>query len=186
MERTPPSRPKARLFVALELPEATRRRAAVLLPAHEGLRPAAERSLHVTLAFLGWQREEDIGRIGDLTGAAVAGHGPVALAPAEVRAVPPRRPRLFALDLEDTSGACGELQASVGAALAEAGLFEPEERPFWPHVTLARVRKGHRVRELRSGRPPGKFTADRVVLYRSTLRPDGAVYEAQRGFTLEA
>ena len=185
MERTPPSRPKARLFVALELPEATRSRAAGLLPAHDGVRPAAERSLHVTLAFLGWQREEDVERIGELTGAAAAGHGPVPLAPTEVRAVPPRRPRLFALHLDDPTGACAGLQASVQAALAGAGFFEPEERPFWPHVTLARVRKGHRVRQLRSGRTPGPFTADSVVLYRSTLRSDGAVYEPQRGFTLE-
>jgi RNA 2',3'-cyclic 3'-phosphodiesterase len=186
VERTPPSRPKPRLFVALELPEATRGRAAGLLPPHEGLRPAAERSLHVTLAFLGWQREEDVERIAQLTGAAVAGHAPVRLVPTDVRAVPPRRSRLFALDLEDPEGACGRLQASVVAALAGAGFLEPEERPFWPHVTLARVRKGQRVRELSSGRPPGPFTADNVVLYRSTLRPDGAVYEPQRGFTLEA
>jgi RNA 2',3'-cyclic 3'-phosphodiesterase len=184
--RTPPSRPKARLFVALELPEATRRHAAGLLPAHHGLRPAAEGSLHVTLAFLGWQREEDVERIGELTRGAMAGHGPVELAPKKVRAVPPRRPRLLALDLDDPAGACARLQASVQAALAGSELFEPEERPFWPHVTLARVRKGHRVRDVPSGRPPGPFTADSVVLYRSTLRPDGAVYEPQRGFTLEA
>jgi 2'-5' RNA ligase len=156
-----------------------------LLPAHDGLRPAAERSLHVTLAFLGWQREEDVERIGELTGAAVAGHGPVGLVPTEVRAVPPRRPRLFALDLEDPAGACGELQASVEAALSGAGFLKPEKRAFWPHVTLARVRKGQRVRDVDSGPPPGPFTADRVVVYRSTLGPSGAVYEPQRGFTLE-
>jgi 2'-5' RNA ligase len=52
-------------------------------------------------------------------------------------------------------------------------------------VTLARVRKGHSIREVPSGRPPGPFTADRVVLYRSTLRQDGAVYDPQRAFTLE-
>ena len=185
MERTPPSRAKARLFVALELPEATRARVGRLLPADDALRPAAERSLHVTLAFLGWQREEDVEPIGELTGAAVAGHGPVPLVPTEVRAVPARRPRLFALDLEDPSGGCVWLQGAVEAALAGAGFLEPEKRAFWPHVTLARVRKGQRVREVDSRRVPGRFTADAVVLYRSTLRPDGAVYEPQRGFTLE-
>ena len=183
MERTRPS--KARLFVALELPEATRRAAARLLPEHEALRPAAERSLHVTLAFLGWQAEADVERIGELTGAAVVGHGAVRLVPTEVRAVPPRRPRLFALDLEDSGAACGRLQGSVEAALAGAGFLEPEKRPFWPHVTLARVRRGQRVRSLPTGRVPDAFSADQVVLYRSLLRREGAVYEPQRAFTLE-
>jgi 2'-5' RNA ligase len=185
VERTPPSRPKARLFVALELPEATRRRVGRLLPEHEALRPAAERSLHVTLAFLGWQEEGDVGRIAELTGAAVAGHGPVSLVPGEVRGVPPRRPRLFALDLEDHDGACAELQAAVEGVLAGGGFLEPEERPFWPHVTLARVRRGQRVRSVPSGRSPESFSADQVVLYRSILRREGALYEPQRGFTLE-
>ncbi len=78
------------------------------------------------------------------------------------------------------------MQAAVADALAGAGLYEPEKRPFWPHVTLARVRRGERVRRVAAGDPPAPFRADRVVLYRSTLRPDGAVYEPQRGFTLEA
>ena len=184
MVKTRPS--KARLFVALELPEATRARTAALLAPQEGLRPAAERSLHVTLAFLGWRAEEDVERIGTLTGEAVAGRSPVRLVPAEVRAVPPRRPRLFALDLHDPDRGCAELQAAVADALAGAELYEPEKRPFWPHVTLARVRRGQRVRRVAAGDPPAPFRADRVVLYRSTLGPDGAVYDPQRGFTLEA
>jgi 2'-5' RNA ligase len=183
VERTRPS--KARLFVALELPEATRRQAARLLPAHAALRPAAERSLHVTLAFLGWQEEHDVERIGELTGGAVAGRRAIELVPREVRAVPPRGPRLFALDLDDASGACGELQAAVEAALAGAGFLEPEKRPFWAHVTLARVRRGQRVRSVRSGRPPSTFSADQVVLYRSILRREGALYEPLRAFTLK-
>jgi hypothetical protein len=46
------------------------------------------------------------------------------------------------------------------------------------------VRKGYRVHGVSSGRLPGPFTADSVLLYRSTLRPAGAVYERRRGFTL--
>ena len=182
MEKSRPS--KARLFVALELPEATRGQAARILPAHRGLRPAAEQTLHVTLAFLGWTDEGDIGRVGALTGEAVAGRRAVELVPTGVRAVPPRHPRLFALDLEDPAGAGGELQAAVAGALVGAALLEPEKRPFWPHVTLARVRRG-RVAVPAGGPLPGAFRADRVVVYRSTLRPDGAVYEPQRSFTLE-
>lgn len=178
-----PSSEKTRLFVALDLPERARAQVGRVLSPQEGLRAVAP---HVTLAFLGWRAERDVGRIGELTGDAVAGFGPVALVPHEVRAVPPRRPRLFALGLEDPDGACAELQAAVGHSLSAAGLYEPEKRPFWPHVTLARIKRGHRLSTPPEGASlAGAFRADRVVLYRSRLRPDGAVYEPERAFTLK-
>ena len=56
--------------------------------------------------------------------------------------------------------------------------YEPEERPFWPHVTLARVRKGERARPLDLEPPADEFVASEVTLYRSRLSPKGASYEA--------
>ncbi|HEY8865761.1 MAG TPA: hypothetical protein VIM22_02420, partial [Solirubrobacteraceae bacterium] len=96
------------------------------------------------------------------------------------RAVPPRRPRLFALDLEDRGGAAGELQAAVASLLAAEGVYKPEKRPFWPHVTLARVKaRVGRVAPLEAAPPPdGVWRGEAVTLYRSLLRPQGAVYEA--------
>ena len=55
--------------------------------------------------------------------------------------LPPRRPRVLAVELEDLSGACTRLQASVAAALADAGVYEPESRPWLPHVTIGRTRE---------------------------------------------
>jgi len=182
--KSSPSR--ARLFVALELPEATRAQTARLVGPDDAWRLVSPASLHVTLVFLGWRAEEEIEPIGALTARAAAGVGPIALVPTEVRVVPPRRPRLFALDLDDPVGTCGELQGAVSAALAGVGLYEAEKRPFWPHVTLARVRRGHRVSMPSGvGSPPPAFEADRVVLYRSTLHPKGSVYEPLQAFTLE-
>jgi len=182
------SRPsRARLFVALELPESARAHTARLLSPDEAWRPVPPRSLHVTLVFLGWRAEGEIERTGALTARAAEGVKPIALVPTEVRLVPPRRPRLVALDLDDPAGTCGELQGSVSAALAGEGLYEPETRPFWPHVTLARVRRGHRPSGPPGlGSPPPAFDADRVVLYRSTPHPKGAEYEPLQAFTLEA
>jgi 2'-5' RNA ligase len=98
---------------------------------------------------------------------------------AEVRPVPPRRPRLFALDLEDIDGRAGALQASIAGVLSSGGFYEPERRPFWPHVTLARVRRGAtRVEPIGPAPPATVFSARQVVLYRSYLSPRGARYEA--------
>ena len=93
--------------------------------------------------------------------------------PLGVVGVPRRRPRLFALELEDVGGRGAALQAAVAAALGE-----PVERPFWPHVTLLRVRKGRRPE---APSPPGDldpFAPTDLALYRSHTGPEGARYEA--------
>jgi RNA 2',3'-cyclic 3'-phosphodiesterase len=174
------SRPsKARLFVALDLPgdargELVRWRAQAL--EHPDLRLVAPEALHVTLVFLGHLPEEEIPRI--------AGALPPATAAPRMRAsgvkpVPPRGPRLFALDLADEEGRATAIQSAVSDALEALGLYEPEKRPFWPHVTLARVRKGRRVRRLDVPDPPrDPWVGTAVTLYRSRLSREGARYEA--------
>jgi len=174
---SPPSR--ARLFVALDLPADAREELvawrAGALGGLEALRLVAPEGLHVTLAFLGHLDEAEIPRIAALLRPSAA---PVMRATA-VKPVPLRRPRLFALDLADEDGRCGAIQASLSDALAAAGLYEPEERPFWPHVTLARVRKGARVPRLDLPDPPAApWRGAAVTLYRSRLSREGARYEA--------
>jgi 2'-5' RNA ligase len=181
-----PKSPRARLFVALDLPDELREgiaawgAEALVDPA---LRPVASDSLHVTLAFLGHRPEEEIEAI-----AAVVrergGPAPwVELLDPEPR--PPRgRARLYALPA--LSPGTEALQAGVSEGLVEAGFYEAEKRPFWPHVTVARVRsegRGSRRPAIVSA-PPGKVPAElsearicrRMTLYRSELQPTGARY----------
>ena len=142
----------------------------------EGLPAVRAAGLHVTLAFLGHLAPDDAERAGRIVAGVAARPVPMRLL-ADPVAVPRRRPRLYALGAE--SKAAGELQAEVAGLLAEAGLYEPEERPFWPHVTVARVRKGGRPAA--PGRVAGEllqpFDAVRIRLYRSILRPGGSEYE---------
>jgi 2'-5' RNA ligase len=101
-----------------------------------------------------------------------------------VTAIGGRRPRLFALDAASPEAA--GLQAELVTAGREAELIEPEERPFWPHVTIARVRSDRRGsrRPARVADPPEGFAEDlrkpfrcvRVTLYRSLTGPAGAEY----------
>ena len=184
-----PKSPRARLFVALDLPDELRDgvaswgREALGDPA---LRPVATESLHVTLAFLGYRPEEEIEAI-----AAVVrergGPAPwVELLDPEPR--PPRgRARFYALPA--LSPGTEALQQGMAQGLAEAGFYEPEKRPFWPHVTVARVRpegRGSR-RPAVVSTPPGKLPEElsearicrRMTLYRSELQPSGARYVPQ-------
>lgn len=178
--------PRARLFVALELPEEVVEGLSAWGQEAFGsvgaLRPLRPESLHVTLVFLGYQAEREIERIAEVSFGAEPGAGEFGLAPAGVVPVPRSRPRLFALELEDAGGALGEWQAGLSARLEAARFYEPEQRPFWAHVTLARVKRGEKVgRGLELPELPEAlrrpFRAGRVTLYRSTLRRSGAVYE---------
>jgi 2'-5' RNA ligase len=172
--------PRLRLFVALELPAEVRGALLDWRPDDPALRPVGEDALHVTLAFLGGRDESDVERIRaalEPLGRPVAG-----LSLAGVRWLPPRGPRVLAVELSDAEDALRALQAEVVAALADAIGFTPERRAFLAHVTVSRVRQGERVpRQLREGlAPPAPlaFAAPAVTLFRSHLSPRGARYEA--------
>ena len=179
--------PRLRLFVAVDLPKA------VLDPlvawrAQElgdvpGARLVAPESLHVTLVFLGYQYERDVERIASICFEQNRPEAPFELRPEAITAVPPRRPRLYALGLEDAGGALGAWQARLSAALHDARLYEPEKRPFWAHVTLARGKRDRALpRPENPVEPPlelrAPFAPPHATLYRSTLTPGGAVYDA--------
>lgn len=173
---------RVRLFVALDLPAPHRgaigawRDAA--LASRDDLRPVPVEALHVTLAFLGSRPEEEVEAIARAAFAAAGGMEAPWLEPGGLRGLPPRAPRLFALDLEDAAGRCARLQRAVGQALVAEGVYAPEKRAFWPHVTLARVRRGRRPAPLEPPPPPcSAFQAHELTLYRSRLSPAGARYE---------
>jgi RNA 2',3'-cyclic 3'-phosphodiesterase len=176
--------PRVRLFVALDLPDPFLDELTAWQQAELGergdLRLPSRFSLHVTLVFLGYQAERDVDRIAELS----FSEPPPAfeLCATEVVEVPPRRPRLYALAMTDEGEALGRWQAGLSERLHEARLYEPEKRPFWPHVTLARVKRDARVgREFEPPELPaelaGPFRTGRVTLFRSTLQRSGAVYE---------
>jgi RNA 2',3'-cyclic 3'-phosphodiesterase len=180
--------PRARLFVALDLPEDLRegiiawQREELSDPA---LRPVRPESLHMTLVFLGYHREKQIERIAEAALGVDARAPEIRLEPEPVGVPRGRRPRLFALDTP--SEAAVELQSQVERRLVEARFYEPEKRPFWPHLTVARMRpekRGSRKPALVES-PPGPLPEHlflrpvpllRLTLYRSHLRPQGAEY----------
>ena len=178
--------PRARLFVALDLPEATRDEIDAWGErelSDPALRPVPRDSLHVTLAFLGYLPERDIERLGEI----VVGLGTPAppLRLGDPLAKPsPARPRLFALPVDSPDTVV--LQSRLEERLVAERLYKPEKRPFWPHVTVARVKpegrgsKRPRPVERRPGGLPTKLLSPvlgvRLTLYRSELQPRGAHY----------
>jgi RNA 2',3'-cyclic 3'-phosphodiesterase len=186
--------PRARLFVALELPDWAREELGAwqrdALAADPALRAPAAETLHVTLCFLGWVAERRIEEVAGI----VAG---IERWPIELRferdpvPVPRGRPRLYAANAP--SEGADRLAAELSRELEAAGLYEPERRPFWSHVTIARVRserapagsgRRRRGRPMATSAPPPPlpdrllepFGAVRVTVYRSILHARGATY----------
>lgn len=170
----------ARLFFGLPLDDALAPYAGTLVPAlveeAQG-RAVPPRNLHATLAFLG-----------SLPGSAIA---PLA----KVGAALPRATLDLALDragsfaaahvawlgMEHVPPALVALHAALKARLVAAGL-RIEDRPYQPHVTIAR----HCARMLRPRAiTPIAWQVRRIVLYESVTAPGGPVYTPRAHWALE-
>jgi 2'-5' RNA ligase len=182
---------RVRLFVALELTDAVRDELvtwrARALGAVSGLRLVSPEALHVTLCFLGWRAVEEVGEIAAAC-AAVVCRATRGLSLGTALWLPERgRPRVAAVRIEDPAGAVEALQSALSASLVRGGFYRPEARPYLPHVTVARVPKGARIR--RDGLPPPgpiELIGREVTLYRSRLAPSGARYEQLETLSLES
>lgn len=150
-----------------------------------GLRALAASSIHLTLAFLGARQAADVEPVGAAVAGAVAewtatgGGGAIGLEVAAPVWLPPRHPRVLAVEVGNPDGALAALQRAITAGLAAAGLCEPEGRAFRPHLTVARLPARARAdaTALLDPTPAAAFTVDAVIVYRSFLRREGARYE---------
>jgi 2'-5' RNA ligase len=181
--------PRARLFVALDLPDDVRagivdwQRTALSDPALRVVRPEA---LHMTLVFLGYQAEKDAKAIARQAFDVDAQAPAVELLSEPVGVPRGKRPRL--ISLAANSDETVSLQKQVEERLVGAGFYVPEKRPFWPHLTVARVKpeapKSRKPALLRTSPYPLPehmfrfFRPTRLVLFKSHLRRTGAEYES--------
>jgi RNA 2',3'-cyclic 3'-phosphodiesterase len=195
-----------RCFIALPLPDGARAALALAAERLEASWPELKwtrpEGYHITLAFLG----EIDGKSVECAKAAIdaaAAARPVDLVFEGLGGFPPHGPWRVVVAMAEDDGASAVVHRLVNEALARhertAGVGPlnpewPDGKPFRPHVTLARVggpgaggRQGpggpHGPRELEAllGEAErkalsGSWTLDRCVLYKSELRPSGAVY----------
>ncbi len=172
-----------RLFIAAELPEPVRDALAAWTRAAVGRGADPRRvdpgALHLTLAFLG---EQPASALDALRAALDACAAPLDTvrdlrlgAPAWLS---PRRPRVLAVEVGDPDGTLGALHAALLAQLAAAIAFAPARERFRPHVTVARMRPGSQRARALEPTPALSFAPVAATLFRSTLRPDGARYDA--------
>src|SRR3989442_14897367 len=126
--------PRVRMFVALDMPDAFLDSFVAwqeqAFAGRRDLRLVPRYSLHVTLVFLGYQFERDIERIAEASFAAAT--PAFELRPQELVEVPPRRPRPYAVGLDDTGEALGGRQGGLSKRPGDGGFYYAEKHPFWP------------------------------------------------------
>lgn len=178
-----------RLFIGIPLhPSVVGELAALtdrLKSPNDGLRWSAAAGWHITLQFLGQTTPEQFGCV--TTALRQIRH-----APFEVRLDPPGcfdRAGVFFAGVR-LSPHLTDLQERVLAATRPCG-FVPEDRPYHPHITLAREKGGHGALRKLKGRIPAEvqfssFRAKQFLLYQSFPGPGGSRYEVRDRFELAA
>jgi len=175
---------RIRSFIAVDLAApvcaSLRHLLAELVQVQSDVRWIRPHGLHMTLKFLGGVEPARLELARRALAAAVAGRPALRIRARGLGAFPSwRRPRVLWVGLEGQG--LLELAACVEAAMCRVG-FDPEARAFRPHITLGRVngvRGWSRVEEHVKAHLADDFgmsIVEGVTIYRSVLRPDGAVY----------
>ena len=183
-----------RLFIAFGLPDevraAMRRRLArlrSLLPQSRWVDPD---HAHLTLAFLGHHPEERLAPLVAALRSTFARYPALPLRLHGGGTFPQGRPARVAWVAVKAPPEMQPLQHDVADAAAGVLEWEPEKRPFHPHVTLARCNPTwpralvERFHSEVQGSWGEEFLATEGVLYRSRLSPRGAQYQVLERFPL--
>ena len=173
-----------RAFVAIDLPESLRQtlgneqaRFRTLCPDARWMRPEG---IHLTLKFLGEISDQQVAHVKE----ALRRIGPFETFRVQAKGFgffpDARRPRVFWVGV-DAPPALAQLAASVEDTLRPLG-FPSENRPFSPHLTLARFkipRSQPRIQALlteQGNTPLGAFDVSEFFLWESKLSPHGSEY----------
>jgi 2'-5' RNA ligase len=149
------------------------------------------RNIHLTVVFLGSVEMADMAGIQAAAGTVCSRHGPFVIALEGAGVFPNRRkPRVLWLGLKGDLGGMSRFRDELQTVLRPFGIKQ-EKRPFRPHLTLGRFRRyGKPSKDLEDildqhkdlGSPAVPLKT--LVLFKSDLKPGGAVYTKLDEWTL--
>lgn len=174
-----------RLFVAIDLPKALQTKLSAICRGIPGTRWLPPNQLHLTLKFVGDVDDTLFHTIRDN----LSGNG---LAPTNcflrgIGCFPAKgRPRVIWAGVKEEEYGLTALQRRIEKDLEKRGV-PLENRPFTPHITLARLKDPPRetVSAFLSRNAEfdgGRFTVNEFHLYSSNLTPRGAIHTLERSY----
>lgn len=176
-----------RLFVAIDLPESLKTTLTGICHGIPGTRWLPPNQLHLTLRFIG---DVDNG----LFRAIMDGLSGNDLPPAKchlrsIGCFPAKgRPRVIWAGVSEEATGLFTLQRHLEKEIRRFGIT-PEERPFTPHITLARLKDPPKEAVFaflskNAEFQGGAFTVTAFHLYSSSLTPKGAIHTLERSYQL--
>jgi RNA 2',3'-cyclic 3'-phosphodiesterase len=175
-----------RVFIAVPLPADLKAKLVTLQQEFRRLPLEAawvrEAGFHITLKFLGEVDSSLIRPIVSCMTTVAHHYHPFSLTVSGVGVFPhDSSPRVLWVGVQDVTGLLRQVQQTLEAHLAQLGC-PPEDRPFAPHLTLARLKRISRRGEFLSGLKAhreamlGQLDVDHIELIESQLHPSGARY----------
>ncbi len=175
-----------RTFIALEVNQKVREEIASVQTECRKIAPdvkwAKAGNIHITLKFLGEVAPEDIEKIEKAVKRATGGFKDFRVTFIDMGGFPnTKNPRVIWVGISEGKEYVGNLSEAISKELVPCG-FLPEERPFIPHLTIARVKstknKRKLVQKIESLRNTdfGEGLIDRVLIIQSKLSPQGPCY----------
>lgn len=149
-------------------------------------------NIHLTLKFLGETDPDQIPSIQNKLTETLASFVPFQLSLSLTGVFPDtKRPRVLWVGLKDKEGKLETLQADIEKILQSVG-FPMEQRPFSPHLTLARIKSPKGKKALQDELDavnqedidPHPFDVGRIRLYEGQLTPKGSIYTVLANFKL--
>ena len=183
-----------RSFLAIELPKLILKKIEEvqrdLRSTRADVRWVNPEKIHLTLKFFGNIEESRIDPIFKSIEEPIRNTPPYSIEVKGVGAFPQlRNPRVIWVGLVNGKEILTSFQKQIETQLEKIG-FQTENRPFHPHLTLGRM-KSSRGREEMVGRMEkhreeefGDFQVERVILFKSDLKPSGPVYTLLREMKL--
>ena len=148
-------------------------------------------NIHLTLKFLGDVEAVKIGEIAEAISKTVKGYTPISLKAKGIGVFPGiKRPRVLWVGLTDQLEVLVRLQKTLDENLKRLG-FPGEKRPFKGHLTMGRIKERIDVKKFGDALMAFRrfesetFTAGQLVLYKSELKPSGAVYTEMGAASLD-
>lgn len=139
-------------------------------------------NIHLTLKFLGDVEISDIGKISDAISESADGFAPISIRAKGIGVFPSiKRPKVLWIGISGQMDELVGLQQKLDENLSKLG-FPKEKRAFNGHLTLARAKEYIDPKKMIDAMIKFKefesepFTADRLIFFRSRLKPSGAEY----------
>jgi 2'-5' RNA ligase len=145
---------------------------------------------HLTLKFFGDISTEDVKNICSAVENLLASGSALNLKIEKLGVFPDaRRPRVLWCGVTGDVEKLSVLQKQLDSDFTGIG-FPREDRPFWAHLTLGRIKESSGVSGIsealtkHNAFAAGEFTCKELILFQSKLSPQGAVYTKLAEFAL--